>query len=419
MIQLFMSRSGSSVIVPLNLPASHGAMTEAYSQLEQANRTGKTEIVEIKSVIANLPSYLGGLDPDSRTQLAQLNLLSSIIAKMDSRERSIYAGALDGNSINDLNDMIRVAEQVSDYILIPNVNSDVTLGRYVAVAGQIQGDPRFPEAAWPYLDFAKIGAEYYAEHGGAYTHAGYVLLKQDAEPVREKAAKIRLDLSSSQAQASVSLPALKEELERVKKLLGIDCFAEAAITKVSFAVPNLNEYIHDVSVAAYYAFRKQNISTDQRWERLLDKLDGKELTPSSEAMVLTGSRRLSMNEISFQEDMSECGSLLNFYVPVTFDPDAVFGTNVATDANDDYLNVYADFDLDVGEVCDALTVIQVCGDGSEETYRYPLTEEDRSILRAKMNDYCMEQTGLSLDDYRAQYLDEDMCASSFPDGQSM
>ena len=58
MIQLFMSRSGSSVIVPLNLPASHGAMTEAYSQLEQANRTGKTEIVEIKSVIANLPSYL-------------------------------------------------------------------------------------------------------------------------------------------------------------------------------------------------------------------------------------------------------------------------------------------------------------------------------------------------------------------------
>ena len=64
-------------------------------------------------MIANLPSYLGGLDPDSRTQLAQLNQLSSIIAKMDSRERNIYAGALDGNGINDLNDMIRVAEQVS------------------------------------------------------------------------------------------------------------------------------------------------------------------------------------------------------------------------------------------------------------------------------------------------------------------
>ena len=248
MIQLFMSRSGSSAIVPLQFPASQSAIAEASRQLDEASREGKTKIVEIKSVIANLPSYLSRLDPDSRTQLAQLNRLSSIIAQMDSRERNIYAGALDGNSINDLNDVIRVAEQVSDYILIPNINSDVTLGRYVAVAGQIQGDPRFPEAAWPYLDFAKIGAEYYAEHGGAYTHAGYVLRKQDAEPVRENAEKIRLDLSSTQAQVSVSLPALKEELERVKKLLGIDCFAEAAITRISFSVPNLNEYIPTTGV---------------------------------------------------------------------------------------------------------------------------------------------------------------------------
>ena len=248
MIQLFMKRSGSPVIVPLNLPASHDAMTEAASQLDEASRAGKTEIVEIKSVIANLPSYLSGLDPDSRTQLAQLNQLSSIIAKMDSHERNIYAGALDGNSINDLNDMIRVAEQVSDYILIPNVNSDVTLGRYVAVAGQIQGDPRFPEAAWPYLDFAKIGAEYYAEHGGAYTHAGYVLRKQDDELVREKKSKIQLDLSSSQAQVSVCLPATKEELERVKRTLGIDCFAEEAVTKVSFSMPYMDEHIPTTGV---------------------------------------------------------------------------------------------------------------------------------------------------------------------------
>ena len=149
MIQLFMKRSGSPVIVPLNLPASHDAMTEAASQLDEASRAGKTEIVEIKSVIANLPSYLSGLDPDSRMQLAQLNQLSSIIAKMDSRERNIYAGALDGNSINDLNDMIRVAEQVSDYILIPNVNSDVTLGRYVAVAVRFKVTPDSPKRPGP------------------------------------------------------------------------------------------------------------------------------------------------------------------------------------------------------------------------------------------------------------------------------
>ena len=189
MIQLFMSRSGSSVIVPLRFPASQSAITEASCQLDGASREGKTKIVEMKSVIANLPSYLGGFEPDSRTQLA-----------------------------------------------------------HAAVAGQIQGDPRFPEAAWPYLDFAKIGAEYYAEHGGAYTYAGYVLRKQDDELVREKKSKIQLGLSSSQAQVSICLPATKEELERVKRTLGIDCFAEASVTKVSFSVPYMDEHIPTTGV---------------------------------------------------------------------------------------------------------------------------------------------------------------------------
>lgn len=97
---------------------------------------------------------------------------------------------------------------------------------------------------------------------------------------------------------------------------------------------------------------------------------------------------------------------MTFYVPVTFDPDAVFGTEVTSTANDDYLNVYADFDLDTSEVCDALTVLKVCGDGSEEAYRYPLDEEERAVLRAKMDTYCMEQTGMHLDEYRDQHLAE-------------
>ena len=52
MIQLFMSRSGSSVIVPLRFPASQSAIAEASCQLDEASREGKTRIVEIKSVIA-------------------------------------------------------------------------------------------------------------------------------------------------------------------------------------------------------------------------------------------------------------------------------------------------------------------------------------------------------------------------------
>ena len=36
--------------------------------------------------------------------------------------------------------------------------------------------------------------------------------------------------------------------------------------------------MHDVSVAAYHADRKGYMDTKKRWHRLLDHLDGKELT---------------------------------------------------------------------------------------------------------------------------------------------
>lgn len=200
----------------------------------------------------------------------------------------------------------------------------------------------------------------------------------------------------------------RERLENTGKVSGVfEIDFDAGTFSAASAMDGWHTYrIRDVSTAAYHAFRKQSLSSEERWERLLYKLDGKELTPDSASMVLCGSRRLRPEELSFQDEVSECGNRLSFYVPVTFDPDEVFGTQVATAANDDYLNIYADFDLDTGEVCDALTVIYICGDGAEEAYCYPLTKEERAVLRTRMDGYCMEQTGMGLEEHRSQYLAE-------------
>ncbi|MFR8334721.1 MAG: hypothetical protein ACLU9S_22175 [Oscillospiraceae bacterium] len=160
-----MSRSG--------FPHLRALILKPPASSDGASREGKQKIVEMKSVMtrqsAVVPRRTQTLIPESLANSS--NWRPSIIAKNGlPQERNIYAGALDGNSINDLNDVIRVAEQVSDYILIPNVNSDVTLGRYVAVAGQIQGEPSgLPEANSALSDFPRaIAREYYAEpYGGA------------------------------------------------------------------------------------------------------------------------------------------------------------------------------------------------------------------------------------------------------------
>ena len=127
-----------------------------------------------------------------------------------------------------------------------------------------------------------------------------------------------------------------------------------------------------------------------------------------------GIRRLSMNEVGFAEEISECGGLLQFYIPVTFDPDAVFGTNVATTENDDWLNVYAAYDLNTGRPCSALDVTLVCGDGNEFAFRYPLTECEQTAVLEKMDACCQEQTGMALADFRARYLAEEQQLRQVP-----
>lgn len=168
----------------------------------------------------------------------------------------------------------------------------------------------------------------------------------------------------------------------------------------------------DVCSAAYFAFRKQGLADNDRWRIFLDRLDGKELrcemeqAKPEEPQVLCGSRRLKPFEISFEGEISEYGHVLNFYMPVMFDPDAVFGTDVTSVENDDYVNVYAEYDLRTGEVCPALLVTLCRGDGSNCDCTYPLNEDECGWLLRKMDAYCQQEMEMPLADVRKQWQEE-------------
>lgn len=99
--------------------------------------------------------------------------------------------------------------------------------------------------------------------------------------------------------------------------------------------------------------------------------------------LTAGTRRIPVDKVSFADELSECGGLLQFYMPVAFAPDAVFGTHVATAENDGWLNVYAAYDLNTGKPCSALDVILVCGDSSEFAFRYPLAKQEQAAAAGK------------------------------------
>ena len=153
--------------------------------------------------------------------------------------------------------------------------------------------------------------------------------------------------------------------------------------------------------------RKRDASVDEQWDRILDRLHGKEITPDSEFEFLKGDRSLRPEDISFSGEIDQNDNLLDFYMETNFNVDAVFGTNVGTVENDDFLNIYADYDLEENCVCDTLTVVLNCADGEQFAYKYRLNAEEQTAITQKMDDYCIEQYGISLDDCHQQYLIED------------
>lgn len=164
--------------------------------------------------------------------------------------------------------------------------------------------------------------------------------------------------------------------------------------------------IQDISTAVYYATKKSYASQEHQWKVFLDRLDGKQLAADTEAQFLRGQRELCTRDIYFSDEIVQNENLLEFYMDGSFYVDAVFGTQVCTSENDDYLNIYANYDLEHGCVCDTLEVYLVRENGPEQDYKYRLSEEEQALLLPKMEEYCKQQFGCGLDELRGQYLSE-------------
>ena len=156
--------------------------------------------------------------------------------------------------------------------------------------------------------------------------------------------------------------------------------------------------MRDVSPSVYHATRSRFASADEQLSKLLELLDGKEITSAG---------HLSARNFSFSDEiMMEEDGKLNFYVDADFDVDAVFGTFVCTDKNDDWLNIYANYDIAEDRPCDTLELTLCKGDGSEENWSYPLNAAEQDVLLRKMEEYCQQQTGMSLREYTQQLHEE-------------
>ena len=247
MIRLKLSNKSANEGVILDLPATPAEVSEAFSWFERLGvDPSAVRIAGVNSPVPNLGPYILRANIHEPAEMKKLNELAEAIEQMDDREWDIFAGALDAESINGLDDVLKISKRLGNYIILPNVKTDTELGRILVDTGY----KNFPENVQPYLDYRAIGAEYYAENGGAYGPGGYVRRKSSLEQAPEQRdALITLYLLTPRVTATIAnpyrlaLPATDEELEQAKEQIDVEYFTEATIVKVEFGKPYLAELI--------------------------------------------------------------------------------------------------------------------------------------------------------------------------------
>ena len=172
MITIHLTRSDDYEGVYLPLPTTPAEIGEAWAELDTiSDDVASTRIVGAISDVWGIGQYLKNADVNGPGQFEKLNRIAEIISSLNRDGCRIFEGALNAESVNDIQDVIAIGERLDRYLYIPDVTTDRELGIYLVETGVMP----FDEKVHPYLDYTRIGIEYYANHGGAYTAGGYVL----------------------------------------------------------------------------------------------------------------------------------------------------------------------------------------------------------------------------------------------------
>ena len=155
--------------------------------------------------------------------------------------------------------------------------------------------------------------------------------------------------------------------------------------------------MRDVIPSIHQATRPRFATADEQLRKLLELLDGMELTSAG---------HLTARNFSFSDEILMENGKLNFYVQADFDVDAAFGTFVCTDENDDWLNIYANYDMQRQQVCDELEITLYGSGIDDQSLTYHLNAAEKEVLREKMEAYCMQREHMPLNQLCQEILQE-------------
>ena len=130
---LTLARDNSGRCVGLCLPAEPADISAAYEKLDAVSTD------ERQTRILRAETGVGSLDRWHRDRkVEQIDALGELAVKIDAmteQERKTFDGALTGAAFESVDDVLRIADSLGDYILINGVTTEKELGRFLVDSG--------------------------------------------------------------------------------------------------------------------------------------------------------------------------------------------------------------------------------------------------------------------------------------------
>ena len=176
MVTLFLRQGETGKQVLLSFPTTTPAEKEnVVATLETLKPMSKTVTIQgAASEVMNLGLYLSGVDLAAEGEVERINQLAERLEHMSEVDCDKFAGMLDANKTSGTKDILRLTEQLDDYVILPGCSSVRSVGRYLVMCGAFL----VPEELTGYINYEAVGIEFCDAQGGAACSRGYVVRKE-------------------------------------------------------------------------------------------------------------------------------------------------------------------------------------------------------------------------------------------------
>jgi len=177
MVTLFLRQGENGKQVLLSFPATTPAeKADVAATMESLKSMSKTVTIQgAASEVMNLGLYLSGIDLAAEGEAERIDQLAKRLEHMSEVDCDKFAGMLDANSISGTKDILRLAEQLDDYVILPGCSSAQSIGKYLVGCGAFP----VPEKLIGYINYEAVGTEFQDAHGGAACSRGYIVQSEN------------------------------------------------------------------------------------------------------------------------------------------------------------------------------------------------------------------------------------------------